>query len=528
MAKKKAEFNKDVLMKYLFWACTPIGVVVAVLAGMMAIGSIATDLDTNKSALDSQRDAINQLRSSAASHPNQGTIDGIVAERDKLEENVFAAWEIVEGDQRPIIRWTGLADVAIAEIESRPFLDPQPLPSFVLTNYLGFARTEINKLLDKPYKDRNGQDMFLRRVQTYSQQPNGQLLPVAPVVLTDTNRTTGRGGSGDDRMTTSPRAVTSPRGNQQGAAPGNVVMRGKVVWEPVLDITMTDWTKQPQSFEVWLTQEDIWVYQALLWVVAESNKSVPEARKNIVASTAGATLGAMADPLDLKDSVVKRIDSVLIGTKAAVELYNYASRRISKPMSGGSEGGGSSDSSSDGGGGSVSPFSSVLGGGSAGGSSSSEYGGTTISAEDLMKATLAGRYVDAEFKPIIDEPFLSGPLRRMPVYLRFLVDQRNIAEVLVNCANCPMPIDVLGVTINPDAVRPFEFSSGSSRSAIEGGSGGISSGRTRRQDGSSGGSGRMMTGDVDFGPNAVVIEIYGCINIFAPPNKEELGGGTSK
>jgi hypothetical protein len=31
-------------------------------------------------------------------------------------------------------------------------------------------------------------------------------------------------------------------------------------------------------------------------------------------------------------------------------------------------------------------------------------------------------------------------------------------------------------------------------------------------------------GDVDFGPDAVLIEIFGCINIFAPPEIQKIGG----
>ena len=55
MAKKVA-FNMDVLKKHLFWICTPIGLVIAVLAGIMSIASIADDLDKQAKQLDGQRD----------------------------------------------------------------------------------------------------------------------------------------------------------------------------------------------------------------------------------------------------------------------------------------------------------------------------------------------------------------------------------------------------------------------------------------------------------------------------------------
>jgi hypothetical protein len=124
----------------------------------------------------------------------------------------------------------------------------------------------------------------------------------------------------------------------------------------------------------------------------------------------------------------------------------------------------------------------------------------------------------------------------MPVYLSFLVDQRRIPEILVNCANCPMPIDVLWVTINPGATENFAFASGT---ATGGGTlgmgGGTSSGSrgVRSTGGSSGGGTTRMSGsrsgsgNVEFGLDAVQIAIYGCINIFAPPDPDKIGGNNS-
>jgi hypothetical protein len=42
----------------------------------------------------------------------------------------------------------------------------------------------------------------------------------------------------------------------------------------------------------------------------------------------------------------------------------------------------------------------------------------------------------------------------------------------------------------------------------------------------SGGGGGTRAGEVDFGPNEVIIEVFGCINIFAPPDPQTIGGGT--
>jgi hypothetical protein len=42
------------------------------------------------------------------------------------------------------------------------------------------------------------------------------------------------------------------------------------------------------------------------------------------------------------------------------------------------------------------------------------------------------------------------------------------------------------------------------------------------------GAGRIGSGAYEFGPNAVVINIYGCMNIFAPPDPQKISGTSSE
>ncbi|MCL2710902.1 MAG: hypothetical protein FWE95_08480 [Planctomycetaceae bacterium] len=528
---KKAEFNKEALMKYLFWAGTPIGLVVAVLAGMMAIGSIAKELNDQKQTLDGQKQSMNQLRGAASTHPNQGTIDAIKEAQEKLATNVFTAWETLVLDQQERNLWPGLADVAQNEILSKNFLDD--LSSSTRDSYLLFARGEMDKLGGMQKRRNQLDDSDLWRVQLYRQ--DGQ--PVEILRLTENAGTnTGFGGIGG-----SPSGGTGQR--PTAVVTGPTIQSGKVVWDnPALNVTMKDWQNLPQSFEVWLTQEDLWVYQALLWVVAESNKDVREASKTMLPGASGGGVssgtstpsGAGGDPLNLRESVVKEIIQLSIGRSAAIPLDQQTRRRISSgsgSMSGDSSAGLSGDSSG-----------SSLGGGFGSDSSSSGLGGSseggmaTMSpaamAEAMRKAAMAGRYVDAEGKPLM-EPDLTSQFRRMPVLLELRVDQRYISDVLVNCANCPMPIDVLWVTVSPDNTQQFNYApTASTGQGMSGGqSGGMGAGRRSGGGGGSlGGSqgrvrGGMGTTNVDYGPNEVTIEILGCINIFAPPEKEKIGGG---
>jgi len=192
-----------------------------------------------------------------------------------------------------------------------------------------------------------------------------------------------------------------------------------------------------------------------------------------------------------------------------------------------------------------------FGGDSGGGFGSSDMGmgGTGMTAaamaEQARRMAMMGRYVDADGTPLM-EPDLSGQFRRMPVYLQLRVDQRFISDILVNCANCPMPIDVLWVTVNPSATQSFDFVSATGAGALSGfggsggsglsgggamssrfpggGGGGAMSSRFPSGGGSGGIGGAGAVGNVDFGPHEVIVEIFGCINIFAPPDPQTIGG----
>ena len=514
---KKAALDKDAVKKYLFWACTSIGLVAAMLCGWLAIGSIATEMEQQKKSLEDQKNAAQQLRGQASNHPNAGTIESIKEETQKLAENVFTAWNTMAVEQQRRNRWDGLADRAIREIESKTFLDP--LEGTTLDNYLNFARDEMNKLLEKNFARPGEPEVRLRRVQQYRILPDGREEPLERIILTESRGTLGRGRGGGDEFGGSTRgraAVSTPRVPVDGS---QVVTKGVVIWStPELDVTMKDWQQRPLAYEVWLTQEDLWVYQALLWVVAESNKNSREQliRPPMPSAPGGGMSAAQGGLLNLRGSVVMEIIDMAIGRSAAAELEKQSTRRIGF-------GGSSADFSES------SDSSSM---------SFSDGSGMSMDPESLKQAALARRYVDAEGTPLSTFE-MSGQYRRMPVYLQFRVDQRRISDVLVSCANCPMPIDVLWVTINPDATESFDFVS----SATMSGSGGEFSDssdssfggssrptRTRGNDLSSGGrtgSGRTnVPGGVDFGPDAVIIEIYGCINIFAPPDIEKLNGGS--
>ena len=542
---KKVTFNTEVLKKHLFWICVPLGLVIALLAGIMTIASIAADFEKLKKELGSQKEAMVRLRGDAANHPNEGTIEAVNEERKKKEKDVLTAWQTLEKGQKEQNRWPRLATRALQEIGGKNFLDP--LEGATLDNYLKFTREKINKLLDDDHTN-------IRRVKLY----NAQAISIEPDELVDT--TSSGSGRGAGQMGGMGMGMGMPRGGSSGSTntgvPGTVrgpvYLGGKVVWDqPFLDITLKNWNDRPQPFEVWLTQEDLWVYQALLSVVAESNKDVKEDR--VLVSTAGTTgrmsasgIGQSTRPLNLEKSVVKQIIDVAIGQQAATQLYKQSVRRISSGLGGGFGGMGMEGDLGSGG------FGGGFGGGGFGGSfggggpGMGGFGGvggmdSAAAAEAARAQAFAGRYVGADGTPLMEaEEALAGQFRRMPVYLNFLADQRHISDILVCCANCTMPIDVMWVTINPDATQDFAFMASTS-TGMMGGDGGFGRGsssmsmprgRSSRDSGMGPRSGGRSLGgggttNVDFGPHAVQIEIYGCINIFSPPDLAKITEGAN-
>jgi hypothetical protein len=168
--------------------------------------------------------------------------------------------------------------------------------------------------------------------------------------------------------------------------------------------------------------------------------------------------------------------------------------------------------------------------------------------EDVDRIKREFRYVDASGVPLAAaDPAPFAEFNRMPVCLRVIVDQKSIPQILVNCANCAMPIDILWVRINPNAAKSFELTAHDETAvdAVAGGAsgssgsyGGSSTSSGGSYGGSAGGSGSSRGGSSDgndssnapgsdiqvtldgvgglYGTDAIQLEIVGSINIYNP------------
>jgi len=177
---------------------------------------------------------------------------------------------------------------------------------------------------------------------------------------------------------------------------------------------------------------------------------------------------------------------------------------------------------------------------------------TGASAEEQLKAKLLGnRYVDREGKPVGADETIEGEFKMMPVRMLLLIDQRKITRLLIECANCPLPVEVTKLALNPGkgsldfakmggSVGTYRSGGsfdeeGSSMTGMPGypGAGPMMSGSTYEYEDESAGMGMQS----EMGPMGrrgeqqtsydVPLEVQGIIYVFNRPDSAKFGGGAA-
>ena len=152
-----------------------------------------------------------------------------------------------------------------------------------------------------------------------------------------------------------------------------------------------------------------------------------------------------------------------------------------------------------------------------------------VTEADIRTALKDNRYLDAQDEPLTaDSPSPFAEFKRMPIIMKLIVDQRRIPEILVNCANCSMPIDVRHVRIAPDNLQSGGAAAAAAMPMGAGVPAGTAAGALPGGTAGSGGVslGRSALGETSgYGSDAIRISIYGVINIFNEPDPAIFGTG---
>ena len=331
--------------------------------------------------------------------------------------------------------------------------------------------------------------------------------------------------------------------------------------------------KVPNTLEILYAQEDMWVLRALMAIIERTNDGA-QSRHN---------------------AAIKRIEFIKIGKAAIHSLGEVETVQSAK------------EDETPGGSGGMTNFGSVSGfkgmpgtggadGGAAGsmrpeadGYSGMDGFGRGAAGEDgemALPDPAEGRYVDKNYEPLPAETLRSvmtaadkvepenaylAVAKRVPVRMRFSMDQTKIENLLVECANAALTVEVRQVRINPKDTRTFggaygtggmfgemgpesammpsaaglggggrfddeeggafgefsggEFSggefSGGEFSGGEFSGGGFSGGRF--SGGGRGGGGTARVNPAMLYPFDITVEIYGIVYIYSPVDNTILG-----
>lgn len=258
------------------------------------------------------------------------------------------------------------------------------------------------------------------------------------------------------------RPQSSARGADRSApAPNQPKQLGIVEWaQSDRDAIRSryEWRSTPTSTQVRVAQEDYWIYKTLFEIIANTNQS------------AGATRNSNA--------AIKKIETLAIAQAAAAAPYKPSLQAVPN------EALPTVDSAS-----------------------LPKVPAANATDEDLLN----GRYATStsgaaggaggeEFKLI-------------PILMRFRMDERRIPNLLVACANSPLPVKVQQVLYNPSSSTRASSASTSGR-----GTSGSSRAPSAAIPAASSGSARSSSERYD-----ATVELRGVVYMFNPPSKTALG-----
>lgn len=487
------------LKKHHFWVLTAVVTMVSLGCWYTAAGDLSERYEESKSKIEGEFSSQTRLQNEPF-HPNRDVNVGQLKENKKQAQEVQALWQQLYDEQKDVLKWPdALTPRFHREVAKKKFGDN--IPSSLRDDYLNYAKEHFPELP--------------KIVHAYE-------IPASASIGGSIGRGGGRGGGGRGSIGSSFDLERFQEALAEGQLPGGArrsevgveeeqqVPEFIVWWEDQTKIReQLNFVTRPSSLQIWVTQEDLWVYTTLLQIIAQTNEA------------AGATR--------FSNAAVRVIESLEVGQEAAMEsqAQGRIAMRTETPGRGAGGDGGREyyDRSSrmDGGG-----VEARMGGGTtredylARGGGRGE--GPSKADEDAL--LLSQRYLDETGKPKNvstgwTPQQLGVEYKRLPIRMILHMDQRWLYELISNCANAPLQVEVREVRINP----------------LEGGQGGGSRGRSRRMydlqtqssgrplglSRSSGRDGALTDVNVfDRQPNLVPVVIQGNIYIFNEPDPTVL------
>ena len=452
------------LQRHHFWVLTAVAVLVALGCWWRGANALLAEYKSNRSKIESQFTAA----SSVHSKPFHANADIQKAQSDEIAsllKSVRELWEQLYARQTAaVLKW----------------------PSNLSEEFRNFiVRLKFGEDIPRDLRD---------HYNNYIRDHFPELPKIVGALEDAEGGQSGAGYSGRGGSSFSMQNFMEGRSSRGRGAPDGGV--GDLVEEPDFIVIWADQQlirdelaprSRPTAKRIWKTQEDLWVYEALLQIIANTNKA------------------AHADRFS--NAAVRVIQSLEVGRTAAQASRGAGRIEMLVAAVGPSEmgEGGYQPGMVDGGGdmvdrGGFGGREEGMGGEYRGGGRGGMGGDTAADDLELFN----NRYVDAAGAPIADpgdgNPAAFGvEFKRLPVRMVLSMDGRWLPQLIAECANAPLQVEVQEVRINP----------GDGGGATGGG------GRGEYSRSSSGLEGEEMTPEAE--PNIKTVVLQGVVYIFNPP-----------
>lgn len=502
---------KDVLeqtKKHHFWILCAVVLITGFVGWYMAVSDLSTQTAAQIQAITSSYSSVNGVVASSE-HPNPEIAKKVDELLDLKKADVYWGWEAQYEKQQGLVVWPDLGPKFNAEAP------------------------KIKYPFEKMNKGEEPLSMSVRSI--YKTYMSGDLPKLADIVESNWSVP----------VTETLEDVT------RGTPDAREGMRQLVWWDPddqfrLVKNHFEPVTKTvPTTLQLAYAQEDYWVLSELLKIIARTNEKTAGGMESTIRTLESISLGRTAIP----DSGFQLAKVEALPPPVSALASGGGGRASGAPGMGGMGGMGGmmgmggAPTGAMGGSGSMPPMGGaptgtmgnapgqggmpMMPGGApaAGGAAPASAGGSNA----IPAATddpADNRYVDSNFKPLIagkvrsaltavpataDDAALAVA-KRIPVRIRVRMDQKNVPDLLAECANGKLPVEVRQWRINP-----------------QGGQQGVtkkSTGRPKKATNTNGplqmsneGSERDMTDSDDV---EVTFELYGLVYLYNPANFKQL------
>jgi hypothetical protein len=521
----------DFCKKQYFWILLGIVSALSITGFVLTKMSLATQLDTQKKLVDSKYSVVQEVSGKASTHPNENShkeMDRIVG---VIAEDVRKAWELQYMRQVKIMQWpNSLGQDFVAQVDKYRPIELLPFP--VTDEKIGL-----------PYRER------------YRDYVDPLFPKLAKIIGANWEVTTddivggaaaGPGGSGGLGAPSGGggRGIGGPGGLDPGdmlggsggigGPTGKDVPKSLVYWQPTSQKELMqsvlwwhDKKRAPSTLEILYTQEDLWIIEGLMNIIKATNGDAQENFQAAIKEIEFLRIG--------KNAVGRAGVLTSLGSSGNMGMGGMGSGSSGMPMPGsGDDGGGQMDMGSSGG----SPPAPGAEG-MEGMLDGAEGGAGAPAAPDPA----SGRYVDIAFQPINGDTLrsvvsggsvdgTSAPLavaKRVPVRMRFKMDQRKLNRLLTECGNADLLLEIRQVRINTDPHGNADLGGmmgGGGRPGPQmGGMAGLpglgSPDGGMEGSGSGGGTGPAIVGTSKS--YDLPVEVYGIVYLFNPVDMNKLG-----